>query len=225
MQTTTIGLFLSRIRKEIKAVKQDTFLTDRFLYSFVLKHAPWLLRREDSQNKLLSIDTAIQPLEYVELIEVDKVEAGCRGLRTGCRIMRTEYKLPELWEGYSGALIRSVTSVDTSEDIEITDPVTYLNMTKQTSFKYNKTKYCWFLKGYLYFPNLDWEAVRIEGYFRGDVSGYGCDECKKCKPVQERPLGIPSHIEAELESHIKADLAQLFQIPSDNHPDKQNLIR
>jgi len=221
----TIGDIISRIRREIKAINQDAFLTDRFLYSIIYKHGSWLMKREDSGNKLLKIDSIIQVLDMVELIEVDKVEAGCRGLKTHCTIKRTEEPLPTLFDGYSGPLIRYISSLDSSEEIIITDPITYLNMTKQSSFKYNKKKYCWYLNGHLYFPNLEWDAVRVEGIFDGDIAGYNCDHCKHCQPAQQRLFGVPQYLHAELEAQVLNDLRNMLQIPPDPIPDKQHAAR
>ena len=41
MAKTTIGDVISRMRTQIKAVRQDAFLTDRAIYAFILKHAKW----------------------------------------------------------------------------------------------------------------------------------------------------------------------------------------
>ena len=53
MSKTTIGEVISRVRNQMKSVRQDAFLTDRFLYSIISKHAKWLMKREDSKNKLM----------------------------------------------------------------------------------------------------------------------------------------------------------------------------
>jgi hypothetical protein len=86
---TTIGDVISRIRNQLKAVKQDPFLTDRYIFSLVSKHAYWLMKREDSKNKLMRFSSVMQTLENVELIEVDKVEACCTSAKSNCTIKRT----------------------------------------------------------------------------------------------------------------------------------------
>lgn len=53
MAKNTIGDVVSRLRNQLKGNKQDAFMTDRMIYAFVLKHAKWLMKREDSKNKLL----------------------------------------------------------------------------------------------------------------------------------------------------------------------------
>ena len=45
---TTIGEVVSRIRGQIKSEAQDAFMTDRYIYSLVLKFAQLFMRRQDS---------------------------------------------------------------------------------------------------------------------------------------------------------------------------------
>ena len=51
-------------------------------------------------------------------------------------------------------------------------------MTKTTTFKYNNRQYFWYLDGYLYFPNLIWDAVKIEAIFENDVETCDSDKCR-----------------------------------------------
>ena len=91
---TTIGDVVSRIRGQVKAEVQDAFVTDRYIYSLILKFAQLMMRRQDHANKLMKFNSVWQTLPYLELIEVDKVEAHCSGIRSGCTNKRTKDKLP-----------------------------------------------------------------------------------------------------------------------------------
>ena len=86
---TTIGEAISRVRNTLKAVKEDPFLTDRVIYSSLIKYGQTLLKREDNQFRLMKISSIFQVLPYIELIDVDKVEAGCVGVYSGCYFKRT----------------------------------------------------------------------------------------------------------------------------------------
>ena len=72
---TTIGEVISRIRGQVKAEVQDAFVTDRYVYSLITKYAQLLMRRQDSANKLMKFNAVWKSLPYVELIDVDKIEA------------------------------------------------------------------------------------------------------------------------------------------------------
>lgn len=221
---TTIGDVLSRIRSQIKAVRQDALLTDRVIYSFVIKHAKWLMKREDSKNKLLGYSGAIQTLDFVELIEVDKVEACCTGLTSDCTIKRTKERMPVFMQGYWGPLIRTIASLDGSEEMQPTTPSQYLAMSKSKNFKFNKTKYYWYLDDYIYFPDLEWEAVRIEGIFEDDISSWSCDT-DSCMIRSDQTLNVPDYLFGEIESQVFKDLTGMLQVPVDPINDKQNAAR
>jgi hypothetical protein len=224
MARSTIGDVLSRIRTQVKAVRQDAFLTDRVIYTFVLKHVKWLMKREDAKNRILGFSGVAQTMDFVELIEVDKVEACCTGLSSDCKIKRTKEKMPVFMQGYYGPLIRTVSSLDGSEELQPTNPNSYLAMSRSKNFKFNKAKYFWYLDDYLYFPNLDWDAVRIEGIFEDDISKFTCEE-DNCMVRSDQTFNVPDYLYGELESQVFKDLAGIMQMPADMPNDKQNALR
>jgi hypothetical protein len=210
---TTIGEVISRIRGQVKAEVQDAFVTDRYVYSMVVKFAQILMRRQDYANKLMKFNAVWKKLPYIELIEVDKVEAHCSGIQSGCTIKRSKNKLPDMIEGYWGPLIRTVSSIDGSIEVQATQPSTYTSMTKTTSFKYNKTKYFWYLDGYLYLPNIDWDAIQIEGVFDDEIGFWLCDEAEQCVPRYEQNIYIPEALFAEIETQVVQAMMLTVQIP------------
>jgi len=224
MSKVTIGDVVSRVRNQIKAVNQDSFVTDRMIYSFVIKNAKFLMRREDRANKLMLFASVVQTMDYVELIEIDKVEACCTGIKSDCTIKRTKDKLPIFMQGYYGPLIRSVTSLDNSEKLQPVVPSSYIPMANSKNFKYNKYKYFWYLNDYLYFPNLEWDAVRIEGIFEDDISKWTCEE-DSCMLRQDQMFSVPDYLLAELEGMVMKDFAVIYQLPMDQAIDKQSLTR
>jgi hypothetical protein len=224
MAKNTIGDIVSRIRVQLKGVKQDAFLTDRMIYTFVLKHSKWLMKREHGKNKLMSFSGVMQTMDFVELVEIDKVEAKCTGIKSNCKIKRTKDKLPVFLQGYFGPLIRTISSVDGSEELQPTLPTVYIGIANSKNFKYNKAKYYWFLNDYIYFPNLEWDAVRIEGIFEDDISQYTCEE-DSCTYRQDQTFNVPDYLLAELESMVLKDLIGLYQMQPDVPNDKQSIIR
>jgi len=222
---TTIGEVISRVRNQLKAVKQDAFLTDRYIFSLISKHARWLMKREDSKNKLMKFSSVMQTLENIELIEVDRVEACCTNAKSNCKIKRTKLKVPSFMQGYFGPLIRTISSLDGSEDLQPTQPTVYVSMTHSTTFKYNKTKYYWYLNDYLYFPNLEWDAIRIEGIFEDDVTKYNCDPSDDCFPRQLQSFNVPDYLHGEIESNVMKDFGLTVQLPTDTTSDKQHILR
>lgn len=190
-----------------------------------MKHAALFMRRQDSLNRIMKFNSVFQTLDFVELIEVDRIQAQCKGIKSGCTFKRTKHKVPAMMEGYYGPIIRSVTAIDLSEDVSPTFPNTFEQMSRQKTFKYNKKKYFWYLDGHLYFPNLEWDAVRIEGVFEGNVSRFNCDVTDDCKYIQDNAFNIPQFLFAEIEQNVIRDLGGTLQVPQDIQHDNRNLAR
>jgi hypothetical protein len=223
---TTVGLSISRVRNVLKAVKEDPFMTDRFLYSLIMKYSKTLIKRESKMENIYKHKSLFRELPCVDLIDVDKVEACCTGISTGCTIKRSRYKLPALLSIDSGPVIRSVSTLDYSQDALDTLPSLYANMTKTSTFKYNKGNYYWFSEGHIYIPNVDWEAVRVDGIFDEDISGSLCNvDPKDCIAEQDRELAIPEHLFSEIEQMVLKEVLTAGQIPSDGADDGQNVMR
>jgi hypothetical protein len=223
---TTIGEAISRVRNTLKAVKEDPFLTDRTIYFAIIKYGKTLLKREDNQNRLMKISSLFTNLPFVELIEVDKIEAQCTGVYSGCTIKRTKEKLPQLFEGMFGPVLRTVSSIDGEIELMRTEPGTYVSMTKTTNFKYNKKKYFWYLNGYLYLPNVEWEAIKVEGIFEGDRADFLCEtDTNQCIAKQDQQLPFPEYLFSEIEQFTIQELSMLAKIPVDSEDDSQNILR
>jgi len=221
---TTIGDTVSRVRNTIKAVKEDAFLTDRFIYSIILKYAKLYIRRLDNENKIMKFQSLFETLPCVDLIEIDKIEACCSGIKSKCTIMRTKDKLPLIFEGSFGPLFRTISSIDGSQKVWRTHPSLYVSMTNTTSFIYNKFKYYWYLDGHLYFPNIIWESVKIEGLWEDSTSHFKCN-VDPCKLKQDEPTHIPDYLFAEIEQAVLKDLGMLIQVPVELADDKVSPLR
>lgn len=211
----TVGEAISRVRNQIKAVKQDANITDRFLYSMIMKHARFFMHRQDNLNRIMKYNSVFQTINFIELVDVDTAEAKCFGVSTDCYIKRTKNKLPRMIEGYFGPLLRTVSSMDLSQQIVPTFPMTFQQISRQRTYKYNKKKYYWYLDGYLYFPNIDWDAVRIEGVFEDDISTLNCDSTDDCKSITEQKIYVPEFLFSEIEQLVVRDLGLMIQIPAD----------
>lgn len=215
---------ISRVRNALKGTQDDAFLTDRMIYSTILKFAKYYIKRQDNENKIMRFQSLFEVLPCVELIEVDKVEACCAGIKSKCIIKRTKDKLPYPMEGTYGPLFRDITSIDGSQILYKTYPGTYAAMTNSTNFKYNKTLYYWYIDGYLYFPNIQWDAVRIEAIWDDNIEYMKCDS-DVCSIRQDQLTHVPDYLFTEIEQQVFAQFGMTMQIPADNNDDNQNILR
>ncbi len=219
---TTVGEAISRVRNTLKAVKEDPFLTDRVIYFSLIKYAKTLIKREDNQFRLMKMSSIFKVLPYLELIDVDKVEAGCIGVYSGCYFKRSKDKLPTILDGMFGPIIRTASSIDGGIELFRTDPGTWISITKSTTYKYNKRPYFWYLNGYIYVPNVDWDAIRIEAIFENDVPSCDADECQL---IQDQTMAIPEYLFSEIEQFALKELTMIAQLPVDPTDDGQNILR
>lgn len=227
MSQTIIGDVCSRIRNLTKGYKQDSFLTDKEIYLLFKKHAALVMKRLDEKGKLIKFSAVFETLDYVELEEVDRVEATCMGVKSYTTFRRTKLTMPMFTEGAMGPMINSITSIDGSTACQIIRNIDLYNyMTRQKNFKYNDTKYCWFLNDRLYFPNVSWPAVRIEGIFEDDISEFKCCNYEdKCKPRQQQSLNVPDYVLSEIETNVLKDLGIQLQLPEDMGQANLNVLR
>lgn len=219
---TTVGEAISRVRNTLKAVKEDPFLTDRVIYFSLIKYAKTLIKREDNQFRLMKMSSIFKVLPYIELIDVDKVEAGCIGIYSECYFKRSKEKLPTILNGMFGPIIRTASSIDGSIELFRTEPGTWISITKSSTFKYNKRPYFWYLNGYLYCPNIDWDAIRVEAIFEGTLDTCNSEECQI---VQDTDFAIPEYLFSEVEQFVIKELTMTMSVPTDGPDDSQNALR
>jgi hypothetical protein len=233
MSQLLIGDITSRIRGLIKAVRQDSFLTDRQIYSIFKKHAAMSIKRLDEKKRLTAFASIFETLDFVKLKVIDKVEASACGVgpKSYATMSVTCLPIPVFTEGIYGPMIRSITSLDGSEILKLTTPDEYNYIANSKNFKYNTLKYCWYINDRIYFPNLEtedglpWPAVRMEAMVEEDISAFKCDYDQKCKPRQCHSLNIPDFIVAEIEGAVLKDLTFMLQAPEDDKHDNVNQLR
>lgn len=224
---TTIGDAISRVRNSLKGVKEDPFLTDRFLYSLIMKYAKTFMFRDSKLLNLFKDSSVFKEIPCVELIEVDKVEACCASIKTSCSFMRSKNPIPKISVINGSYVIRGVTTLDYSQKLHQTQPSVYANMARSTSFKYNPHKYFWIANDYLFVPDVTWEGVRIQAMFEDDISEWQCSVTDKtiCTLKQDESLNIPEHLFTEIEQMIRQELLMTMQIPAEGADDNQSLLR
>jgi len=226
MASLTIGMMTSRVRNLLKANKQDSFLTDYEIYSLFKKHSAIVMKRLDEKGRLTKFSSVFETLDYVELEEVDKVEATCYGPKSYSTFMKTKLEMPMFTEGVYGPMVNSITSLDGSTIFKMVRNIDIYNqLAKDKNFRYNTWKYCWYLNDRLYFPNVNYPAVRVEGLFEDDISAFKCCYEDRCKRRQDQSLNVPDFIMAEVEGAMLKDLGLQLQIKSDTANDNQSPLK
>lgn len=200
MSQLLIGDVVGQIRNLLKANKQSSFLTDFEIYLLFKKHSAVIMKRLDERGKLTKFSSVFETLDYVELCEVDRVEASSCGWapQSYSTMKKTKLPMPMFTEGVYGPMVNSITSVDGSVIFKLIRNQDIQRMISGASnAKYNNTKYCWFLNDHMYFADINYPAVRIEGVFEDDISAFKCCYEDRCKRRQEQSLNVPDFILSE----------------------------
>lgn len=221
----TIGESISRVRMIIKATKEDAFITDRNIYSLISKYAKALIRRQDNERKLMNYDSLFEPLPFVELISVSKIEAECVNVKSNCTIQRTKLKLPKVFDGSKGPLFRNVFSIDGSFALTQTTSLGYISIKNSKTFKYNTAQYYWYQNGYLFFPDSQLEGVIVEAMWEDLLDGFCNPNNKSCMKMQEKRLSVPDYLFAEIEQMVEQEFMNTARLPIDTADDSQNILR
>lgn len=225
MSATVIGDVCSRVRGAMKAERQDSWVTDKYIYALFKKYAATVIKRADEKGRLLPFSSIFETLDWVELVQCDYIEAGCMGVKSYRTFRKTVLPIPVFTEGAYGPMVRSITSLDGSVPFQLTNLDNYVVLSNQKNFRYNKTKYCWYLNDHIYFPDVDYPAIRIEGMFEEDISMFKCDYDTKCKPRQQQSLNVPDSMLADIEGAMLKELGATLSIPSDSIHDAINPSR
>jgi hypothetical protein len=186
------------------------------------------MKREDSKSNIMKFNSIMQTLDKVELTEIDRIEAGCINLSTNIKVMRTRNTIPLFMQGYWGPLIRQITSVDGQIDFQPITPTQYTILSQSKNFRFNKTNYYWYINDNLYFPDISWQYVRIEGVFEDDIAAYKCSDCKNnfnCLARQDQNFNVPDYLFGEIETNVLKDLSVMVQFPTDDTHDNKNISR
>jgi hypothetical protein len=98
-------------------------------------------------------------------------------------------------------------------------------MTRTSTYRYNKKPYFWYLDGYLYIPNVDWDAMKLEAIFEGNNSDFLCNSSDQCKIRQDLDLPFPEYLFSEIEQYVVKELTFTIQVPTNGADDSQNVLR
>lgn len=212
---------ISRLRNLIKVVREDAFITDRFIYGMIMKVSKPLLRKEALQVNIYKNSTLFKEINYFELVDVGSVESKCFNFESHCVIKRSKEKLPKITNIDLGPIIRYVGSLDMSVALTRTSLLEYKNKKKMSTFKYNKTHYYWIADDYLYIPEVDWEACRLEAMFEESFDDGRCsdtddEDSPQCKPEQEREMPIPDYMLDDIEQKVFTEIVTANKILSIN---------
>lgn len=185
----------------------DSRITDRFIYHEALSIKNILLKQEEEKGRLYKLSDLFKIINKVDLIEVDTIEA-C-GIDSDCIIKRTKEELPDIVES-SGGFLMNVTSLDGSQKLLYITESSWLRKLNIDD-KHAKNELVFFSRGnHLYFPNIEWDAVRVEAVFEDPDAVDNINDCRDeptdCRSAYDRNFTIPNYLEKGLKDLLNESL-------------------
>ena len=74
-------------------------------------------------------------------------------------------------------------------------------------------------------PNVEWDAVKLEGVFDDNIGFWLCDEAEKCTPRYEQDINIPEALFAEIETQVVNAMMLTVKVPVEDGDNKVNVNR
>lgn len=222
MSYKTIGEAISQVRNDLKQITVDTRLTDRDIYSVMKTHSYWIIAQEADKLKISKQQHLFQSYTCAEVVPVPLTDPCCN-IQSKCRIYRTKDGLPPMFTDDSGPIIRTVTSVDWSQNFQRTTYENWLKIERDPDFKYNKSKYYFIRDNYMYFPTTQWRKVNMLIYCDADVRKYNTCGCDKgpCLAMQDTIWRVPDKLEGRIIDATIQELTKTYMaIPYDDNANK-----
>lgn len=217
-----------KVKKLFREVNADSRLSNRLVFSLMKNASRWLISRESDKQKLIRNDKAFQMLKCIKVIEAPLIDPCC-GIRSLCKIYRTEERLPELYEDGNGVIIRGVLTIDGQTSLFQIKPSEWERKQNNPWIdKDKKNRYFFYSDGYLYFPNGSWKKVEVDALYTEDISDLNLcddkltcdDETKQCLSFLDKRFILPEYLEAQMYDSVKKDLSEIYA----KLPEKSNNI-
>jgi len=226
----TRGGLISQVRTQFKELNADSSLTDRQIWSVIDKHARWLISREAKNLQLMSYDTIFQTFKCAEVEDAPAID-DCCGVRSKCLVKRTKDKLPDMYEGEDGVLIKTVFTIDGSKEFVPIKIQEYMRKLENPDSRFDRSLYVYFNNGYLYFPKVNTidksivnqthlRKVMIKAMFIDEVVNPCDKDSPPCISAFDMKIRFPKKLEGEIMSHVFQEFGIYKQVPNDAQIDK-----
>ena len=215
----TVRSAISETKKGINKVNADARITNKEVYTKLLKHAEWLISRDSDAFRLGRKQVIYQDYKCAEVIDVPKIDPCC-SITSKTVIKRTRDKIPEVFEDTNGPIIKGVFSVDGSQTIKFSTLSDY--RAKKNNPYGPKTNYYFYKDGYLYgdLPRV----INVPALYKEDITSLNqCESCgdvKDCTPFLDRKWVVPEYLQAQVIDFVIKDFIPQLQIPNQERIDK-----
>lgn len=176
------------------------------------------MSRDSDAFRLTNRSSIYQTLKCVNVIEAPAIDPCC-GIKSHCRVWRTEEPLPDMLEDSMGPRISMVAPIDnkfkntgSDKSLTVIKPADWLKKLDNPWNKFNKEGYAVYSDNHLYFPNREWRMVLVEAIFLEDISKYNvCEENEECIRFMDTKFYCPERQMAEAIGKTIEELVGIYK--------------
>jgi len=234
----TVRQFISDIAQSVNAENGDDFISPKYIYSTSQSVISDFLKKSNSGERLtFKIIEGWSEIPVLPMISVPITECNL-GVNVCQRLMRSQYRLPEMYESKFGGLIKMVIALNLATEYK--PCFSAANWVAKSKRPYGNEKYYFFSDGYLYIPikkgdDESPEILRLEAYFKNkkEVNDFNtlingtCESCntkvENCKPFLDYPMVIPYYLENDVKKEVIQLMLRRSQIQPDENPNLNSL--
>lgn len=180
------------------------------------------LIKQDSDNRRLFGETNLwKNIPCLELEDEDLV--NCNFDVGSCKtVKKSKIKLPDLYTTVYGNIIK-ITNLDGSGNYQ---EVLFDQLSDYTNRRYKDPNihYFWIVDNYLYIADLDYEAVRVTGFFKDNSAVLKANCITTCTSPLDMEFNCPEYlfgiIKQKTADELKSRFRQVDEKPNANSGDK-----
>lgn len=205
--------FCSDVIGILNASNIDERVSFRLILGIGRDIASTLIKQDSDNRRIFGETTLWKPIPCLELEDVDLVQCN---FDVSCKTLkRSKIKLPDLYATIYGNIIK-VTNVDGSGNYtEIL--FDQLQDNQNRKYKDPNIHYFWIIENYLYISDIEYDAIRVTGFFKDDSAVLKANCVSTCISPLEFEFNCPQYLIGVIKQKTADELKERLR-PIDTKP-------
>lgn len=216
----TVRAAISEVMNDPGLVNLDEVLPKKYVYNKLMGWADLITRRDSDNRRVFSHRYLFTFLEdCTELIDVEN--DCCEELPRTFKMKRTKRKIPNTLSTIMGSAL-SVYTVGIYHGLRFEEvtPKRYVQILRR-AYRDSDVVYYWRGGDYLYFPDIDFDVVRIEGAFTEPFE----KENGECSMFLDTAFVCPDYLFEDVKAAAVREILTRYQRQVDAVPDNNPNIK
>lgn len=215
--------FVSSIQVPLTSLSPDLRLSPKFILTIGQSVVADFLKKDSESRRVSKASEGWSELQYLPMEEVSINECGDLGAYCN-KLMKSKIKVPDTFTGYYGNIIKYVSSLNFKTNYQPLRTPSLWRDIQEREFVDKRIKYYFFINQYLYIPNSEVEAIRMEAYFKNplqvhQINNKNCKECDKCVKYMDLDFICPEYLLNDVKKETMNIILTKYKIQPDERDD------